>query len=463
MGCASCKMTDMPCVTPFTTSLYPDKVFCSATCVLQKWESEHRQQYNVKVSEIVTLSKETKYSLFGRSWKQNAPGKGNPRELIKRIKRLDQRIGERFLERTLLIENTVVRMAYLTNFCERSTPDATRPHLANGDRDQERSPAHTQKRIRQLMEQLRGGQSARVHPAKADCPQVSSQHSRFDSFIAVSYCWHAHDWELTASIRDYSTGTQKFRSPISQKMLTALNLLRKDDLEGVWIDQLCINQAETLEKRNAIASMDIIYNRARFVAIILEDIQLSCDELRIWKKIRKERMRPNPDTLAAIIKVFTKITSSRWSTRAWCYQEYLFSQKYVFLIPCEGNIVLISQTVFQDALNYRTAVPGNLKIPAYVTILHVIQSYLYKSFTVGGYRSVADLLAYLTQRQSRFLADKLSIMLNIYGADLVYYGTPVSSEEFCYICIIIALAEGNITVLCHSGDQLRLEPSRAMK
>jgi hypothetical protein len=73
------------------------------------------------------------------------------------------------------------------------------------------------------------------------------------SFIALSYCWCSQDWEVVTSVRDRSWKPQNYKSPISQKMLAAVNLMGKDDSEGFWIDQLCIDQTNSAEKQIAIA------------------------------------------------------------------------------------------------------------------------------------------------------------------------------------------------------------------
>ena len=69
-------------------------------------------------------------------------------------------------------------------------------------------------------------------------------------------------------------------------MLDAISLLMQNELEDVWIDQLCIQQSEYYsEKSNAIASMDFIYSAAQLLVIVLEDIELTRDELRVWRNL----------------------------------------------------------------------------------------------------------------------------------------------------------------------------------
>jgi len=76
----------------------------------------------------------------------------------------------------------------------------------------------------------------------------------FDSFIAVSYCWHSHDWQPAESCRF----PEKWTAPISPRMLKAVLDLRSSKEEGTWIDQLCINQDNPDEKVRYIVWMQFI-------------------------------------------------------------------------------------------------------------------------------------------------------------------------------------------------------------
>jgi len=238
------------------------------------------------VCEIISLSLESKWKLFGRSWRQNVKSTADTKKVIERIKNLDQRIGDVSLERTPIIENSTVRMARLRNWSEGLNLDSEGLILNSVDQGRGNPPVQARRRLQQLTGQLRAGMfdkvcSDNLHDVDKCQPATS--------FIALSYCWHSQDWEVATSIRDTSCEPQKYRSPIFQKMLAAVSLVRKDDSEGVWIDRLCIDQANSAEKRIAIACMDIIYNSARLVIIVLEDIELSRDELRVWRMLREKR------------------------------------------------------------------------------------------------------------------------------------------------------------------------------
>lgn len=56
---------------------------------------------------------------------------------------------------------------------------------------------------------------------------------QFESFIAVSYCWHNQEWEPapTCNVKEGPAN-----SPISNQMLGAVLQLRTNKREGIWID-----------------------------------------------------------------------------------------------------------------------------------------------------------------------------------------------------------------------------------
>jgi hypothetical protein len=48
--------------------------------------------------------------------------------------------------------------------------------------------------------------------------------------------------------------------------------------EGLWIDQICINQNDKLEVRKAIPAIATLYRHARAIIIAIEDVEVSEEE-----------------------------------------------------------------------------------------------------------------------------------------------------------------------------------------
>jgi hypothetical protein len=106
--------------------------------------------------------------------------------------------------------------------------------------------------------------------------------------------------------------------PISQKMWTALSILRSSDDEAIWVDRLCISQDNPIEKHSAITGMDVIYDSARLVVVALEDIELSRHEISVWDLSKRRRRAtsgnvyaPTEEELQTVNGALNKLFSAR--------------------------------------------------------------------------------------------------------------------------------------------------------
>lgn len=112
-----------------------------------------------------------------------------------------------------------------------------------------------------------------------------------DSFIAVSYRCPIPEWPDVKDFIDLRVEGKQI--PISKQSWHFLLDVRESDQEGIWIDQICINQEDEAEKASAIAAMDALYASARLVFILLEDVTLTHDEFTIlseaFRKVSADR------------------------------------------------------------------------------------------------------------------------------------------------------------------------------
>jgi hypothetical protein len=137
-------------------------------------------------------------------------------------------------------------------------------------------------------------------------------------------------------------------------MVDAIMSLRQPPNEGVWLDQLCIDQSNRSDIVAHIGVMDAIYRSARRVVILLEDVQLDeneeaaglayagfyedlCREVMVRNLEGKEKNRfvdeyfprraeglrvsGEGHMLAAAKPFVKKILGARWYGRAWCAHE----------------------------------------------------------------------------------------------------------------------------------------------
>jgi heterokaryon incompatibility protein (HET) len=450
--CSSCGVYDMPCISPFVTYLFPNEVFCSASCALRKYDILHSHSHMAVITKVSMLTSECKNELFGNICANSSTDTREAR-LISQIKALDEDLSREFSKRTPIVEGVTVKMASLA--FELQTADTVEPH-ESGTVHQIHAinSGKVYKRLGAISSQFRDMKP--LGGTDLCCDQLITS-----SFIAVSYCWPSQDWKRVASLSNKNPLPRRLVAPISQNMLDAIALLRRHDIEPIWVDQLCINQESSEERAMSIASMDTLYERARLVVIVLEDVEITQNELKVWRRLRHNaaiarkigRQIPmDAAALGTITQIVVKVLSAHWHTRAWCLQEYLVSRKCVFLVPSSGHIVLISPKILQHTLDYRCGIPSILGSSPY----NVAQCLKYRYSTSSGHRSIPDILAYVSMRQSSYLADKMSIVLNAYGTGLRYSGNSINEEEFCYKCIVLALAVRDMTVLCNAGPQLFL-------
>lgn len=180
------------------------------------------------------------------------------------------------------------------------------------------------------------------------------------SYIALSYCWSDAYRDMTRSERPERLSSDLLLVPLSALLFKAVLAERGATDEGLWIDQLCINQKNKEERRAAVAAMDTLYRKARIVFVALEDIEVSEVEQKFLEGFISEfeesrsildvphygEQPPFVEKNIVLRDFFHKITSSKWFTRAWCAHEMQLGQKHMFYIPCKttgpynGNRVL---------------------------------------------------------------------------------------------------------------------------
>ena len=93
------------------------------------------------------------------------------------------------------------------------------------------------------------------------------------SYIAISYRWAQDQIAVQQKIPQLGAPV-KFPPNFPPVLYKAILNERETQNEGVWIDQLCINQENSVEKENTVPAMDLIYQRARLTVVVIGDIRL---------------------------------------------------------------------------------------------------------------------------------------------------------------------------------------------
>ena len=272
------------------------------------------------------------------------------------------------------------------------------------------------------------------------------------SFIALTYCWHDGKWEP----HEYLGRRQRHR-PISTPMFSGLLAERQSQNEGVWIDQLCIDQKNASEKIHAIGCMDLIYKSARKVVAVLEDIALSTRE-EVWlrgllndKDLVYSEL-PEGDKKDLILLLF-RILSARWFKRAWCSHELQISSTVVFFLPTIQGIFSMTAESLEDL--YSMTREFQFRYPDVRESYEAVESFdfLTRSPCVQaeGYLDQKSLLCQFNDNMKlacTIVTDKISLSINIAGLQFLYMGGEKSSDQCRWTLAMIALAAGEAIVLC---------------
>jgi hypothetical protein len=135
-----------------------------------------------------------------------------------------------------------------------------------------------------------------------------------DRFVAMSYYWGTSPPDRFMPLTD---GSHLLVTEVVQDMLTSI--FRRDD-EYIWVDALCINQANNKEKAVQIGMMKDIYKSARRVSVWLGQPEDEAMEHEILSNfggaLTGERKH-----IEAGFRWFGGLMSRPWWHRIWIIQE----------------------------------------------------------------------------------------------------------------------------------------------
>jgi Heterokaryon incompatibility protein (HET) len=137
--------------------------------------------------------------------------------------------------------------------------------------------------------------------------------NQLPQYVALSYCWGD-----TGDVRPIKIGRSTLN--VTANLHTALCHLRSRGIRRLWVDAICINQADIGEKNKQIYLMRLIYQRAEeVIAWIGIENESGSDRALI-----KHLSSGNPDVFARTSPLFTQLTSviqREYWMRVWIIQE----------------------------------------------------------------------------------------------------------------------------------------------
>ncbi|KAE9978870.1 hypothetical protein EG327_007208 [Venturia inaequalis] len=201
------------------------------------------------------------------------------------------------------------------------------------------SVQHTESTNETTGETTRGTEFSLVAFALDDAPP----------FHAVSYVWGSNTRDRSLTLASGHTLW------ITENLEIALKDVLEHCSEGyLWIDQLCINQDNELEKNVQVPLMGRIYSQSYETLIFIAPVEspLLGELLRSYKSYRvqfdaqeddatppdatqRKNMTWNPDVHYGHYQAVMMLNDKPWFRRAWVVQEFVLSQRHKFLIAGE--------------------------------------------------------------------------------------------------------------------------------
>lgn len=341
-----------------------------------------------------------------------------------------------------------------------------------------------------------------------------------ESYIAMSYVWKKVNRDaprkVISPVGDLPFGwvktVEQFPLPTSRAtFLGVLNERRQG--EGVFFDQVCINQEDDAEKAIAIGAMDTIYKNARMVVVALDDIAATDDELFFLQQYVQQyayselplNQHPNRGLDPPFMQQHTlfwsfleRVLNSIWFERAWCAHEMRMGRNHVFLVPCVADeeeeesytLIRFTRTFFlhmlvlaselstltssqqthirtllgqfernaikehRDTLAVRSPTTTLPPAPAPASLIPTIAEIF--QMKAGGNPRLPEYLRRLDANR-----DKTSITLNISRLPIVLKPTsplqrPAMEDECLRQLLLVGLAARDPAALCTTGSPLQL-------
>ncbi|KAI1270408.1 HET-domain-containing protein [Xylariaceae sp. FL1019] len=155
-----------------------------------------------------------------------------------------------------------------------------------------------------------------------------------DEYTAISYTWDRTSMESVSTLTFTDGQTMPLSPTLSSLFETMKNAKPGNDGEtgfSVWIDALCINEADSDERAAQVSMMDRVYSRAACVVVWLGTSDPVTQRAFRFMRSRRKLRWPNgwPDELSeqdhAGLEMLLRFLANPWFRRAWVVQEVTLS------------------------------------------------------------------------------------------------------------------------------------------
>ncbi len=175
-------------------------------------------------------------------------------------------------------------------------------------------------------------------PFSLSLERVSLAYDSLPSFTALSYAWGCE--EATVPLK-----VSNMQLAVTENLYTIIETLScRDPPQRLWIDAICINQADIAERAIQVRLMGSVYSRASLVLVFLSPVSAPFDiGMSFLERAAThvdEHYEPTLSPHIAIDGLTLHSTTLRdsligffgtaWWTRVWTVQEFALAQRVLF-------------------------------------------------------------------------------------------------------------------------------------
>lgn len=278
-------------------------------------------------------------------------------------------------------------------------------------------------------------------------------------YTAVSYCWRSADF--------WPEGYKRYGDwPISKPFVDAILEDKGHDRQGIWMDQLCIDQESVIDKQRSVAAMDVIYRSCLRLLVLLEDVFFDEQEAALCERYDpvknlapyQRSWVPTAEDRGPLASCYHKINAARWWERAWCHHEFSVNEPWsdkrqvskihnaTFIVNgAGGSTVKIKwytlHKIMATALRFVPELAGTVMTKAKG---QAILTGLDQTECEPGWRfSLMAKYNGINGKGCLHFEDKLSVIINMCGIGLAYQGHAIANQdEVLYLSALLAFAVG---------------------
>ncbi|KAJ4982711.1 heterokaryon incompatibility protein [Stagonosporopsis vannaccii] len=186
-------------------------------------------------------------------------------------------------------------------------------------------------------------------------------------YDAVSYTWATEDGEDSQS-QEINIIGHGIMNVTRNCKAALLKLRRMKSPRRLWIDSICIDQTNIVERNHQVRFMDLIYRNAEHVHICISRPEVSYSSCLRWLQERDSRLlsindRYMDSATSELVRAVQELFQLRYFGRVWVLQEVALARS-VYLHVNDDEAHLSNHSI--GRLNFQCAswdidVPGPLK------------------------------------------------------------------------------------------------------